>query len=482
MKRIGLFAGPLTFLTILMLPAPGSLPEDGWTSAGVIAWMALWWLSEAVPIPVTALMPLVLFPLLGILTMANAAAPYANELIFLFMGGFFLATAMERWAVHRRIALAIVGRVGSSPPRLVLGFMSASAFISMWINNTSTTTMMLPIAIAIGTMFKREDHAEGTPYNFGIAMMLGIAYASSIGGVGTLIGTAPNALFAAAALELTGYRVGFVEWLLVGVPVVLVMLPLTWLILIKAYPLGQLRGDADAIIEAELGSQGPMSRGEKFVAWVFGLTVVAFILRSPKDFGSVTVPGIATYLPGVTDSSIAIAAAVVLLAVPIEWRRGTVALRWEDAERIPWGVLLLFGGGLSLAQAMQQTGLSEWIGNGVAALGGLPIILMIAAVATLFIFLTEVTSNTAITAMAMPVMAGVGLSLGIDPVTLMATAAISCSMAFMLPSGTPPNAIVFSSGYLSIAQMAWAGIWLNLLSATIVTLAGTFLIPLVLSR
>jgi sodium-dependent dicarboxylate transporter 2/3/5 len=268
----------------------------------------------------------------------------------------------------------------------------------------------------------------------------------------------------------------------VGVPIVLVMLPLTWLVLVRIFPLGDLRGDAAEVLEVERAGQGPMVRGEKFVGWVFGLTVLAWVLRAPKEIGPFSVPGISTYLPGVTDSTIAIAAAVVLLVVPLDWKGGSTALEWDQAVRIPWGVLLLFGGGLSLAQAMSSSGLAVWIGGGVARLDGLPVVLLVAAVAALFVFLTEVTSNTAVTAMAMPVMAGVAVTLGIDPVALMATAAIACSMAFMLPAGTPPNAIVFSSGYISIRQMAWAGIWVNILSILAVTIAGRLLIPAIFGR
>jgi sodium-dependent dicarboxylate transporter 2/3/5 len=352
----------------------------------------------------------------------------------------------------------------------------------MWVSNTSATTMMLPVAIAIGAMFKRDDHDEGKPYNFGIALMLAIAYAASIGGLGTLIGSPPNAIFAAAARELAGYEVGFVEWMLFGVPVTLILIPFTWLILLKMFPPGELRGDADELIEHEVRSQGPMNRGEKFVATIFGLTVFAWIMRAPKEIGEVTIPGIGTWLPGVTDSSIVITAAVILMVVPLDWRQRTVALDWRKAERIPWGVLLLFGGGLSLAEAMQTTGLAEWIGGGVAALGGLPVFVLLLIVSALFIALTEVTSNTAVTAMAMPVMAGVAVSLGVEPAALMATAAIACSTGFMLPAGTPPNAIVFSSGYLTVGQMARAGILVNLLSVLVVAAIGTFLIPLVLTR
>jgi sodium-dependent dicarboxylate transporter 2/3/5 len=464
-----------------LLPPPGSLPEEGWTTAAVLALMECWWLTEAVPIAVTALLPLVFFPTLGLAGMQEAATPYANELIFLFMGGFFLAAAMEKWEVHRRIALAILARVGTSPGRVLLGFMTATAFISMWINNTATTAMMLPIALAVGTMFRPpyDPGADPRPYNFGIALMLGIAYASSIGGVATLIGTAPNALFAAAASELVGVEIGFLEWMLVGIPVSWIMLPLTWLVLTRVYPPGTLRGDVGVLMQQERASMGPMSPGERFVSVVFGLTVLAWVMRAPKELGALTIPGISTWLPGVTDGTIAMIAGITLMAVPYDLRRGRFALDWVTASRIPWGVLLLFGCGLSLAAAMSDTGLASWIGGGVANLAGFPLLVMILAVATLFIFLTEVTSNTAVTAMAMPVLAGVALTLGIPPVYLMATAAIACSMAFMLPAGTPPNAIVFSSGYITVAQMAWAGIWINLLAITVVTAAGVLLVPLV---
>jgi sodium-dependent dicarboxylate transporter 2/3/5 len=234
-RRIGFVGGLAVFALLLLLPAPGGLSPEGWRAAAIAVLMASWWLTEAVPIPVTALLPLVLFPALGVLTMQEAAAPYANELIFLFMGGFFLATAMERWSVHRRIALAIMARVGTSPKRLLLGIMVAACFVSMWISNTATTAMMLPIALAVGAMFRPPELAAGKPYHFGIALMLGIAYASSLGGVGTLVGTAPNALFAASALELGGYDVGFAQWMMMGVPVAWTMLPLTWLILIRVY-------------------------------------------------------------------------------------------------------------------------------------------------------------------------------------------------------------------------------------------------------
>ncbi len=482
LRRIGLFGGLGLFLLMRAIPGPAELPSAGWATAAVAVLMGVLWLTEAAPISVTALLPLALFPLLGVGTMAQAAAPYANEVIFLFMGGFFLGKAIEKCALHRRIALGIIARIGTSPSRLLLGMMSATAFISMWISNTATAAMMLPIALALAEMFRPriEGAAHGRPYNFGIALMLGIAYAASIGGVGTLIGTPPNALFAASALELTGEPVGFLQWMMVGVPVTLIMIPLTWQILLRCYPPDtEAMGDGGAVIAEQQRLVGQLSRPERFVGLVFAVIVLAWIMREPKVFASVSVPGIGTYLPGVTDGTIAILGALILFVVPLDWRTGGTALDWETAVRIPWGVLLLFGGGLSLANAMDSSGLAVWIGGGVTALAGAPPIVMIAVTSAVFVFLGEFTSNTAMTAMAMPVMAAVAAPLGMPPLVLMGAVALACSMGFCLPAGTPPNAIVFGSGYLTIGQMVRAGIWVNLLGVGIVTLAATFLLPII---
>jgi sodium-dependent dicarboxylate transporter 2/3/5 len=479
-QRAGLVAGGIVFAVLLLLPAPEALGVDGWRTAAVAVLMAIWWMTEAIPIPATALLPLGLFPILGVLSPASASEPYANELIFLFMGGFMLAVTMEKWGLHKRIALAIMAFVGTSPNRLVLGFMLATGFLSMWISNTATAAMMLPIAIAVGEMFRPKDQ-EG-PYELGIALMLGVAYASSIGGVATLIGTPPNAVLAGAASEILDVQIGFVQWMGVGVPVVAAMLPLTWLMLTRVlYPPGALSGDAARIIESERASLGRAGRGEMITAAIFTLTALAWVLRAEKTFGSVTIPGIATWAPGVADSTIAMTAAVVLFLTPVDWRKGEFALDWRTARRIPWGVLVLFGGGLSLARAMDESGLAAWIGGVVAALGSVPPIVIVAAVATLVVFLTEVTSNTATATMAMPVMAGAAMGLGIDPLLPMTAAALGASMAFMLPVATPPNAIVFGSGYLTIPQMSKAGFWLNWISIVLITTLGTLLIPMLLS-
>ncbi|MEX2572057.1 MAG: DASS family sodium-coupled anion symporter [Gemmatimonadota bacterium] len=476
----GLVAGAIAFVVMLALPSPEGLPDEGWRMAAVGVLMAIWWMTEAIPISATALLPLVLFPGLGILTMSSAAAPYANELIFLFMGGFFIAFAMERWALHRRLALSIVAAVGTSPRRLVLGFMVATAFLSMWISNTAATAMMLPIGMALGAMFRPSDQ-EG-PFEFGIALMLGTAYAASIGGAATLIGTPPNAVMAGAASEMLGIQIGFVQWMRVGVPIAIIMLPIAWLLLVGVlYPPGRLAGNAAALIASERRGMGPASRGEKVVGIVFALTALAWVFREPKPVGAFTIPGIETFFPFVTDATIAIAGAVALFLIPVDRKRGVFALDWQTANRIPWGVLLLFGGGLSLARGMDQSGLATWIGAGVGGLGVVPAIIILLTIATLFVFLTEMTSNTATSTMAMPIMAGVAVGLGFAPLTLMAVAALSASMAFMLPVATPPNAIVFGSGYLTIPQMVKAGFWMNLIAIALITLFATLLIPLVLA-
>lgn len=471
---IGLLAGLALFVIVLLLPPVPGLRPEGQSVAAVATLMAIWWMTEAIPLPATALLPIVLFPLLGVMPTGSATAPYANELIFLFMGGFLIALAMQRWGLHRRIALNIVRRVGTSPRRLVLGFMLATGFLSMWISNTATSVMMLPIGIAILALLEEESGPLGT------ALMLAIAYAASIGGVATLIGTPPNAILAAAASEMLGRSIGFAEWMAVGLPLAAVMLLITWVLLVRVlFPLaaGSLgQAEAARLVAGEHAALGSMSRGEKAVAVVFTCTAVAWVIRAPKEIAGVEIPGINTLFPLVSDAMIAVAGALVLFVIPVSLRRRTFALDWDWAVRIPWGVLILFGGGLSLAAGFEETGLAAWIGLQVGGLQALPPILVFAAVATLFVFLTELTSNTATATMGMPIMAGVASGLATDPLGLMATAALASSMAFMLPVATPPNAVVFGSGRVSIREMMRAGLWLNLLSIALVTFVAYFLL------
>lgn len=478
-RRSGLLVGLVAFALVAMLPAPEGLSAEAWHTAAVVVLMAVWWTTEAIPIAATAMLPLVLFPSLGILEMPATAARYANDIVFLSMGGFLIAVAMERSGLHRRMALSIVARVGTRPQRLVLGFMLAAAFLSMWISNTATTAMMYPIGMAIALLFRAQDD-EG-PFELGICLMLGIAYAATIGGVTTLIGTPPNAVLAATASETLGITIGFVDWMVVGVPLAAVFLPVGWLLLTRwLHPPGDLRGDAAEVLAEERGKLGPMSARERMVAIVFVVTALAWVFRSTKTIGGVTIPGIQSFAPWVKDSTIAMAAAVVLFVVPTSWRRFEFALDWPTANRIPWNIVVLFGGGLSMAHAMSETGLAAYIGGAVSELTSLPQWLILGAVAFLFLFLTEVTSNVATATMAMPIMAGAASGLGIAPLQLMATAALAVSMAFMLPVATPPNAIVFASGYVTVPQMARVGIWFNLISGLLVTIAASVLVPVLL--
>lgn len=479
-KRVGLFLGPLAFAILLILPPADGLTQVGWRTLAVAVLMAVFWMTEAIPIPATALLPLVLFPILGVLDMKESAKPYAHEMVFLQLGGFMLAVAMERWGLHRRIALFVIAKVGTSPRRLVLGFMLAAAFLSMWISNTATTAMMLPIAIGISLLFKDQDR-DG-PFNLGICLVLGLAYAATMGGVSTLIGTPPNIVLAGAASELLGIEIGFFEWMAVGLPLSCLMLPAGWWLLTHwLYPPAGLQGDAAELVASERTRLGPIRWPELAVAMVFIMTALAWLCRSKKKIGSFELPGIETWLPDVKDSTIAMMAVIALFLIPADWRKGKFLLDWQTANKLPWGVLILFGGGLSLAGAMSSSGLATWIGKSVESFSDLPPWLILMLVATMFVFLTEVTSNVATTMMAMPIMFGAAVGLDIAPLTLMATAALSASMAFMLPVATPPNAIVFGSGYLTIPQMVRAGIYLNVVAILLVTGAAIWLVPILLN-
>lgn len=464
-----LLLGPLLFLAVLVWPRPPGLEPAGQATLAVTAWMATWWLTVAVALPVTALLPLALFPILGIADPARTAAPYANPIIFLFLGGFWLAAAIERWGLHRRLAFAVIARTGTGPRRLVAGFMVVTAFISMWVSNTATAAMMMPIGLAV-LRLAEEPPGESA---LGTALMLGIAYAASIGGAATLIGTPPNAIFAAAAGELAGRAVGFAQWLAFGLPISVVMLALAFatLCLVHArlprHPLPRMT-ESLARQRAEMGAWSP---GERGTAIVCALTALAWLAREPKAIGAFHVPGIQTFVPALEDATIAMAAAVVLFLTPV--RAGadrTPLLDWEHARRIPWGILILFGGGLTLARQFEETGLTTWVAGHLVALDGLPPLALVAVVAILFIFLTELTSNTATAALAMPVLASVASATGTPPLALMATAAVTSSLAFMLPVATPPNAIVFATGYIRSGQMARAGLTLNLAGVVAVTL------------
>jgi len=459
-QRIGRWLGPLAFVLMLLMPAPAGLDPAAWQVAALGVWMATWWITEAIPIPATALLPLIVLPLTDVAGIREAAAPYANPLIFLFMGGFIIAVATQRWQLHKRIALGIVDRVGNSPRAIVLGFMLACGFLSLWVSNTATALMMLPIALSVialtahGHGDDNGDHSSGSR-NFAIALLLGLAYGCNIGGLGTLIGTPPNAFMAGYLLDSHGVSIGFGQWMLLGLPVVGVGLPLAYLFLTRiAYPLGthSLPG-GQAVIDQERAHLGRITPAETRVALIFAVTAALWITR----------PWLQALLPGLSDAGIAMAAALALFITPAGGDQSRALLIWEDMRKLPWGILLLFGGGLSLASAVGQSGLDEAIGQAVVSLDAWPTFLILALAVTIVIFLTEITSNTATAAAFIPVLAAAAIGLGYAPEFFAIPAALAASCAFMLPVATPPNAIVYSSGLLSVPTMARAGIGLNAL-------------------
>lgn len=472
-ERWGTWFGPLLFLLTVLTPAPEGLNPEAWLTAGAGLWMAVWWMSEAVPIPITSLLPIVLFPVLGIAPISQAAAPYANPLIYLFMGGFILAIGMEKTGLHKRIALALLRRVGTRPDAIVGGFMLSCALLSMWVTNTATTMMMLPIGLSVIALAREQE--GGKAAELGPALMLAIAYSCTIGGLGTLIGTVPNALVAGFMQETYGIQIGFVQWMGVGVPLVAVGIPLTWWLLTRRlFHLGHapLAG-LEELIHKQLAEMGPPGRDEKWVFRVFGVIVLLWMTR----------PLLSDWVPGLSDTGIALLGAIVLFLIPSatpgETWESRFLLTWQDATRLPWGILVLFGGGLSLAAAIADTGLASWLGTLISGISDWPVLLIIASVTLLVIFLTELTSNTATTAAFLPVMASVALGIGQNPFLLTIPATLAASAAFMLPVATPPNAIVYGSGVVSIPQMARTGIWMNLLFTVLMSGMVYFLVQLV---
>jgi len=476
-RNIGLMLGITAFVVMLASPPPDTLSIEGWRTAAIAVLMAVFWASEAMPVPATALVPLVAFPLLGVSGIKATAAPYGHPLIFLFLGGFLLALGMQRWNLHRRIALHIVSLAGGRPHALVMAFMVATAFLSMWVSNTATTMMMLPVAVSVIAVLADSDDVASAPvrHNFSLSLMLGIAYAASIGGLGTLVGTPPNALLAAFFSDTYGIEIGFAEWMMIGVPVVLIMLPLTWLLLTRLiYPF-ELKslGEDESAVTATLRYMGDITVPEKRVGMVFLFVALFWICRPLlNDFA---------LFKGLTDTGIAIGGALLLFLLPSGERTESGAqaplLGWEGAKELPWGVLVLFGGGLSLAGAFSRTGLAEWIGSGIEAAGVSQTWAVILIVVALVIFLTELTSNTATTATLLPVLGSVAAGMGIAPLELAVPAALAASCAFMLPVATPPNAIVFGSGHVTIPEMVRAGLLLNLLGIMVITLFANLALP-----
>ena len=473
-QRVGLFVGPILALIVATTFTPEGLPREASIVAGVGLLMAIWWATEAIPVAATAFAPIVILPLAGVSSIAEAAGPYANPIIYLFLGGFVIALAIERCGLHRRIAFSIFRLIGANAQSIVAGFMIAAAFISMWISNSSTTLMLLPIAVSVVTVICESmpelDARERR--HFGACLLLGLAYAATIGGLSTLVGTPPNAFLAGFMQETYGVEMGFARWMMVGVPVMICMLPIAWVLLVRViFPVGFRASDAAMTHIHELRrGLGKMSKAEVRTSLLFLALVMAWVFREPIQA--------LTGLTGLTDAGVAMAAAMAAFLIP-SGKAGRALVVWEDMSRLPWGVLILFGGGLALAAAVSGSGLALWIGQQLAPLGAVNIVLLIIAATALVIFLTELTSNLGTTATFLPVIAAIAVETGQDPLVFVIPVALAASCAFMLPVATPPNAIVFSSGLVSIPQMVRAGFWLNIISVVLLSLVAIFWAPMI---
>lgn len=472
-RIVGLAAGAAAFAAILLAPDFGPSPQVK-PVAAVTALMAIWWMLEAAPLAATALLPLVLFPALGVADVGEAAAPYADPVIFLFLGGFVLGAAMERSGLHKRVGLACAAAAGATPRRLVAGMLGATAFLSMWISNSATAVMMAPVAMAVLALAEahggRDDPAAHR--NLGVALLLSVAYGASIGGLATLIGTPPNALLAGYMAREHGVEIGFAQWMLVGAPVALVLLVAAWFVLTTLFPSRLALPDARVLFREERTRLGRMSGAERRVAAVFALAAAAWITR----------PLLAAYAPWLSDTGIAIAAAVLMAILPAGGLSSERLVTETELKRLPWEVLTLFGGGLSLAAAISGSGLAAWLGELLGALGGLPAAAMVVAVTLAMIFLTELTSNTASAATFLPIGGALALAMGVDPIFLAIPLALAASCAFMLPVATPPNAIVYGGGLITVGQMSRAGLWLNLIGVAVISAAALVIAPVVFGR
>lgn len=484
-KRCVLVGAPLlAILVYFLLPSSYIDPAgniQAFSHAGracisVVLLMALWWFTEAVPIAVTALLPIVLFPMLGIANPSETMAPYASSTIFLFLGGFILAAGVHRWGLDRRIALTTLRVFGTKANSIVAGLMVATAFISMWVSNTATAAMMLPIAMAVLQLVRDTNGGEVSTAerNFGICILLAIAYGASIGGMGTIIGSPPNGIYVRFVEQTYGEQVSLLQWMKVGVPVVVLLLPACWFILTKILfrkTIGEVKGGAEWV-KKELKEMGPLNNGEKAVGLVFLLAVVLW------SFGSVirdiTIMGGQPFKP-MSDAVVAMFCGILLFCIPVDPKHGVRALSWDDCDSISWDVLLLFGGGLSMAAALQSTGSGGLIGAQAAYFAGAPQLLVVFGICTLVTFVTNFTSNTALAATMMPLLASVAPVLGVPSETLLLTTALAASAAFMMPVGTPPNAIVFGTGRLTIMDMVKAGLVLNVAAIAIITLVTFFM-------
>ena len=471
-KFIGLIMGIIFLIATCLLPSPESLNNKAWLTLGIAILMATWWLTEAIPLPATGLLPLVLFPLLGISSIKETAQAFSHPIIFLFMGGFIIGLAMQHTGLHKRIAYYIISKFKSSPKSLVFGFMCATAFLSMWISNSATAIMMLPIALSIITVFK-EDKNNIKNNNFDKALVLSIAFSATIGGIATIIGTPPNTVMAAMLSEMYNYEINFVDWLKIGLPTSIILLPITWIILtFLCFPLDSKTSIKDKVIKDKIKELGKISQDEIMVGIVFIITASLWISRK----------WLSTALDGVipagalNDSTIAIMAAIFLFIIPSNRPKRKRLIDWQVAQNIPWGALILIGGGLSLATVINSSGLATWIGSLSSNLSNISIVFIVLICIASIIVLTELTSNTATASTFIPIMGATALGLGQDPLLLIIPATLAASCAFMMPVATPPNTIAYASGHLKISDMIKAGIWLNIISIIIIGVIITLIL------
>ena len=471
-KRIsGLLFGPVLFILIQFISI-NDLSAEGKYVLGTASWMAIWWVLEVVDIAVTSLLPIVIFPITGTLSISETTSQYGHNLVFLYLAGFIIAIAIERWGLHKRIALNIISFMGTKINFIILGFMLSTAFLSMFISNTATTVMMLPIALAIITQLdNKSNESRNNNQNFSKSLLLSIAYSASIGGIATLFGTPPNMVLRGVVESNLGYTITFMDWFIIGFPISITLLFLCWIYITKIsnnyfmdeFPLGK---DQIIKLKSELGR---ISAEEKRVGVIFFLTALCWITRSQIE----------KFLPGIDDTIIGMIFGILLFVIPVKSNKRSLVI-WKEAVKLPWGVIILFGGGMALAKGFVDSGLSVWFGNNLTSLNGLPMILLILSIVTSVNFLTEMTSNLATTAMLLPVLAAIGIEMNIDPLILMISATMAASCAFMLPVATPPNAIVFGAGYLRIPDMIKKGFWLNIISIILISIMVYYFVPILL--
>jgi sodium-dependent dicarboxylate transporter 2/3/5 len=473
-QRVGLFLGPAAALVTALTFSPEGLPREATLVAAIGLLMAIWWATEAIPVAITAFLPLVALPILDVIPLRDIAAPYAHPIIYLFFGGFVIALAIERCGLHRRIALGVFSLAGADARGLVAGFMLAAAFVSMWISNTSTTLMLLPIAVSVVTVIGETMPKLSLTQrdNFGVSLLLGLAYGATLGGLATLVGTPPNAFMVGFMADNYDVQIDFARWMLVGLPVSLTLLPLAWLLLTRVmFPI-DFKASDEAIrhIKTMRESLGAMSKAEVRTALLFVFLVAGWLSR-----------GWLAELPFVgeiSDTGVAMIAAIAAFLIP-SGKKGEALMTWESMSKLPWGVLILFGGGLALAAAITSSGLALWMGQQLAVLGTVNTVLLIIAATALVIFLTELTSNLATTATFLPVIAAIGVETGQDPLIYVIPVTLAASCAFMLPVATPPNAVVFSSGLVAIPTMARVGLALNIIAVVVLSLVSLTIAPAV---